>query len=88
VDELGKRYESLVTKYSGRLVTVLNKWTRFARYEDVFEDAIRVPYLPPEDVQKALWEGTFVDLDEDRLEDLEALQEALVEPLLPKNSRD
>ncbi len=84
VDELGKRYESLVTKYSGRLVTVLNKWTRFARYEDVFEDAIRVPYLPPEDVQKALWAGRFLDMDdEDILEDLEAFQEALVEPLLP-----
>ena len=84
IEELGQRYESLVTKYRDRMVTVLNKWTRFTHYEDVFEDAIRVPYLPPEDVQKALWAGRFLDMDDkDILEGLEAFQEALVDPLLP-----
>ena len=80
VKELGKKYEYLTGKHPGRVVTVLNKWTRFAQYEDLFEDAVKVPYLSPERMQQALWDGQFINISEVDA-DLQALTMRLVQPL-------
>jgi hypothetical protein len=82
VDELGNRYRYLTEKCGQRLVTVLNKWTRFAHYEDLFHDAVKVPYLSPERVQEALWAGRFPNVSDMR-EELKELKACVVEPLLP-----
>ncbi|WP_029421794.1 hypothetical protein [Alicyclobacillus macrosporangiidus] len=82
VNELGNRYRYLTEKCGQRLVTVLNKWTSFAHYGDLFEGAVRVPYLPPERVQQALWAGKFIDVS-DIKEQLKELEARVVGPLLP-----
>ncbi|MCL6441889.1 MAG: adenylyl-sulfate kinase [Alicyclobacillus sp.] len=82
VNELGKKYQYLSDKYGERLVTVLNKWTRFAEYDDLFKEAVKVPYLPPAHVQQALWEGAFIKVS-DLGTELQALTTSLVQPFLP-----
>lgn len=84
VKELGKRYQVLTDRYGDHVVTLLNKWTKYAQYPDLFEGAIRVPYLPPDRIQKALWDGEFVRLSE-VMEDLADLREHLVRPFIPSD---
>jgi len=82
IAELGDQYRALTAQYGGSMVTVLNKWTRYAHYEDLFEDAVKVPYLAPEMMQQALWAGRFPDVSAWASE-LHELTERVVKPLLP-----
>ncbi|WP_206886129.1 hypothetical protein [Alicyclobacillus mali (ex Roth et al. 2021)] len=82
IAELGNQYRTLTAKYGESMVTVLNKWTRYAHYEDLFEDAVKVPYLDPHVMQHALWAGQFPDVSA-LTSELHELTERVVTPLLP-----
>ncbi|GMA59495.1 hypothetical protein C7445_1502 [Alicyclobacillus sacchari] len=82
IAELGNQYRMLTAQYGESMVTVLNKWTRYAHYDDLFEDAVRVPYLDPNTMQQALWAGRFPDVSAWASE-LHELTERVVKPLLP-----
>lgn len=62
--EHAEAYRSLIDNYGTEKVwTVLNKWTKSVDFSDpsndsdLFRDSINLPYMDPEAVQKALWEG-------------------------------
>ena len=83
MDELGARYERLTAQYKNKLVTVLNKWTKYAKFpRDLFENTIKLPYLSPDHLQRALWNSRFVEVSELK-EELNELTKAVVDPLLP-----
>lgn len=82
IAELGNLYRALTAKYAESMVTVLNKWTRYAHYEDLFEDAVKVPYLEPNTMQQTLWAGQFPDVSA-LTSELHELTERVVTPLLP-----
>ncbi|WAH44889.1 hypothetical protein NZD89_27980 (plasmid) [Alicyclobacillus fastidiosus] len=88
VSELGEKYQALVQKHGGKVLTVLNKWTRYVNYNDsggakLFAKAIKVPYLSPDIAQKALWDGAFISSYEETTEDLTPLNNHLVSPFVP-----
>ncbi|MDP9729387.1 hypothetical protein FY534_13970 (plasmid) [Alicyclobacillus sp. TC] len=63
--DLGEKYQILRELAKDKLITVMNKWTSVVRIpRDVFESPVTLPYLPPEKVQRALWEGRFFRVEE------------------------
>ncbi|WP_436664468.1 hypothetical protein ACOALA_20740 (plasmid) [Alicyclobacillus acidoterrestris] len=87
VAEFGEKYQALLKNHGDRVITVLNKWTRYARYNDssgtrLFPGAIKVPYLDPEIMQASLWDGSFVA--DEQLEEFSALEERIVTPIVPE----
>ncbi|WP_074955524.1 hypothetical protein [Alicyclobacillus macrosporangiidus] len=83
-------YQEIHSKYGERVRTILNKWTKHAVLEDpqtgepYFPKALRVPYLSPELVQRALWAGQCVAALPEASEAFAILQQKLVDQWIPR----
>ncbi|MCF8568151.1 hypothetical protein LLE49_25840 [Alicyclobacillus tolerans] len=84
---MAESYHQFRTLYEGKVHVILNKWTKHVKLvdpeaqEDLFPNAIKVPYLTPDVVQQALWKGTF--LGEEVHEELSMLYSKLLSRWVP-----
>ncbi|GMA66080.1 hypothetical protein GCM10025859_65220 [Alicyclobacillus fastidiosus] len=88
-NEISRPYQQLIEAYGDKVITVLNKWTRYALVKDpadgssYFPGAVKVPYLVPDITQKALWEAKFLPQFDEVSEDMLALYQKVVKPYVP-----
>lgn len=79
-EDIAKEYRRLYERYQPHVM--INKWFPFCKFKDdedqpLFPDAYRIPYLPPESVQGALWNGTLPTEQPEILEGLRQLAHKL-----------
>lgn len=84
IQELGDRYRQIMERYGDRVVPVLNKRTKAVHFQDVFEEAISVPYFDPNRMQESLWNGSFISVDKEQLRDF---IDRTVLPVIPNSFR-